>query len=72
MDEIIVNDLVVVTKEYIRRVSETLDGDVMFLHARCHPNQPLHARIRGVDMLILSCAVCSKDVIAVPLADKEE
>ncbi len=72
MDKLTVGELPIIYKGDLSEVSEQMSRGVALLHARCHPNQPLHARTRDGVMLILSCAVCSKDVMAVPLADKEE
>jgi len=72
MGKLTVSDLPVIYKDDVSEVHKEVDKGVMFIHARCHPNQPLHARTRDGSVLILSCAVCSKDVMAVPLAEKEE
>lgn len=61
-----------IDKETLQELYEKLGKNTSFIHARCHPNQPLHARTPNGIIIVLSCAVCGEDVIEVILGSQEQ
>lgn len=61
-----------IDKETLQEIHAKVGKNTSFIHARCHPNQPLHARTPNGIIIVLSCAVCGKDVSEVILGSKEQ